>query len=103
MGADLGYMALIALGTMKLTELYKELYRRYLGNRQVGVWKSLISLGFAVALTLAVPDRDIRVKLLIAVGAWGLSALLHALDTVLRSHRDDMVASVYNRQNARRH
>jgi hypothetical protein len=103
MGIDLGYMVLIALGTMKLTELYKELYRRYLGNRQVAWWKSLVSLGFAAALTGVVPDRDIRVKLLIGAGAWGLSALLHALDTVLRSHRDSEVATVYNRQNARRH
>jgi hypothetical protein len=96
-------MVLIALGTYKLTELYKELYRRYLGNRQVAWWKSIVSLCFAAVLTLLVVDRDVRTKVLIGAGAWGLSALLHALDTVLRSHRDDMVASVYNRQNARRH
>jgi hypothetical protein len=103
MGADLGYAVLIALGAMKLTELYKELYRRYMGNRQVAWWKSLTSLGFAAVLTLLMVGRPIRTEILIGAGAWGLSALFHALDTVLRSHRDDMVATVYNRQNARRH
>jgi hypothetical protein len=103
MGVDLGYMVLIALGALKLTELYKELYRRFMGNRQVAWIKSVVNLGCCAALTLLVLGRGWRIQVLIALGAAGLSALLHALDTVLRSHRDDMVASVFNRQNARRH
>jgi hypothetical protein len=103
MGADLGYVVIIALGAMKLTELYKELYRRFLGNRSVAWWKSVVNLAICGALTVLLVGHDVRTRALIAVAASGLSALLHALDTVLRSHRDDMVASVFNRQNARRH
>jgi len=103
MGVDLGYVLIIALGAMKLTELYKELYRRFLGNRQVAWWKSVVNLGCCAALTALLVDHDIRTRVLIALAAAGLSALFHAIDTVLRSHRDDMVASVFNRSTARRH
>ena len=103
MGVDLGYVVIIALGAMKLTELYKELYRRFLGNRQIAWWKSIVNIGLCAALTVAIVGHDVRTKVLIALAASGLSALLHALDTVLRSHRDDMVASVFNRSTARRH
>lgn len=91
MGADLGYMVLIALGSMKVTELYKEFTRR-IGFHQIAWWKSVFNLACCAVLTLLIVGGGIRTKALIALGAAGLSALLHALDTVLRSHRDDMVA-----------
>lgn len=102
MGVDLGYVAIIALGSLKLTELYKEFMRR-IGFHQIAWWKSLVNLACCAVLTLLVVGRDVRTLVLIALAAAGLSALLHALDTVLRSHRDSEIATVYNRQNARRH
>jgi hypothetical protein len=102
MAADLGYVLLIGLGSMKLTELYKEVTRR-IGLHQAGWWKSAISLSCAAVLTLLVSHRDLGTKVLITVAACGVAALLHALDTVLRSHRDEMVAMVLDRNRVRRH
>lgn len=93
MGADLGYMLLIAFGSLKLTELYKEITRR-LGVHPIAWSKSAFNLACCAVLTLLVLGRPIRTEVLIALGAAGLSALLHALDTVLRIHRDDMAASL---------
>lgn len=101
MGIDLGYVLIIALGSMKITELYKEFMKR-IGIHQIAWWKSVFSLGCCVVLTLLVVGRNVRTEVLITAAAWGLSALLHALDTVLRSHRDDMVASVFNKVPDRR-
>ena len=56
MGVDLGYMVLIALGTMKITELYKEFMRR-IGLHPIAWWKSIFSIVCAGALTLLVVNR----------------------------------------------
>jgi hypothetical protein len=101
MGIDLGYMVLIAFGTMKITQLYKEFMRR-IGFHQIAWWKSLFSLGCCAVLALLIVGGDIRTKALIAVAAAGLSALLHAMDTVLRSHRDNMVTKVFEQSHQRR-
>ena len=101
MGVDLGYMVLIAFGAMKVTELYKEFTRR-IGFHQVAWWKSVFNLVCCAALTLLVVGRDIRTEILIALGAAGLSASVHAVDTVLRSHRDAMVAKVFDKPSPRR-
>lgn len=98
---DLGYLVLIGFGSMKLTEFYKEVTRR-IGLHQPGWWKSFVNLCCVVLLSLFVVHRDLRTRLLIAVGASGLAALLHALDTVLRSHRDEMIAVVMEKSRPRR-
>lgn len=94
-------MLLIGLGSMKLTEFYKEVTRR-IGLHQVGWWKSFINLGCVCALTFLLIHRDVRTKVLVALGAAGLAALLHACDTVLRSHRDQMITTVMERNKGRR-
>ena len=101
MGIDLGYMVLIAFGATKITELYKEFMRR-IGIHQIAWWKSLFSLACCAALTLLVVGPNIRTRVLIAVAAAGLSALLHAADTVLRTHRDNMVTKVLEPTQPRR-
>ena len=101
MGVDLGYMVLIAFGSMKLTELYKEFTRR-IGFHQIAWWKSVFNLACCAALTLLVVGHNIRTMVLIAAAASGLSALFHAIDTVLRSHRDTMVHEVFDNLPPRR-
>ena len=103
MGVDLGYTLLIALGAMKITELYKE-YMRRIGIHQIAWWKSAFNIACCAALTLLVfvGAHYTRTEVLIALSASGLSALFHALDTVLRSHRDDMVLRVMNKTPERR-
>jgi hypothetical protein len=101
MGADLGYALLIGFGSMKLTEVYKEVTRR-IGLHQVAWWKSLVNLVCCGVLALLVSHRNIDTKVLIALGASGLAALLHATDTVLRSHRDNMITAVMDKTRGRR-
>jgi hypothetical protein len=101
MATDLGYVLLIGFGSMKLTEVYKEVTRR-IGLYQVAWWKSFVNLCLCAALVLLVTHRDVQVKVLIAVAASGLAALLHALDTVLRSHRDNMITAVMDKTRNRR-
>jgi hypothetical protein len=101
MGADLGYAVLIGFGSMKLTEIYKEVTRR-VGLHHMAWWKSLVNLFLCGALTLLVMHRNVETKVLIGVAAAGLAALLHAVDTVLRSHRDGNIAEVMNRTSGRR-
>jgi hypothetical protein len=103
MGVDLGYTLLIALAAMKITELYKE-YMKRIGIHQIAWWKSVFNIGCCFALTLLVylGSHYTRSVVLIALAAAGLSSLLHALDTVLRSHRDDMVNRTFNKIPERR-
>lgn len=101
MAADLGYVLIIGFGSMRLTELYKEVTRR-IGLHQVGWWKSFINLGCCAVLVLLISHRNIRTEVLIALGASGLAALFHALDTVLRSHRDEMITAVIEKARPRR-
>jgi len=101
MTSDLAYVVLIGLGSMKLTEFYKEITRR-IGLHQAGWWKSLVNLCWVVLLSLLIAHRDLHTRVLIALAASGLAALLHAIDTVLRSHRDEMVAIVMDKARARR-
>ena len=101
MGTDLGYALLIAFGSMKLTEVYKEVTRR-VGLHQVAWWKSFVNLVCCGVLVLLVSHRNVDTKVLIALGASGLSALLHAIDTVLRSHRDNMITAVMDKTHGRR-
>jgi hypothetical protein len=100
MGTNLGYVLIIGLGAMKLTEIYKEITRR-LGLHQLAWWKSLINLACTVLLTLLV-HRSVGTRVLIAVGAAGVAALAHGLDTVLRVHRDNMVSTVLEKSRVRR-
>ena len=101
MGIDLGYMVLIGFGAMKMTQLYKEFMRR-IGFHQIAWWKSVVSLACCAVLALLIVDRDVRTEVLIAIAAWGVSALLHAVDTVLRSHRDNMISEVVEKSRPRR-
>jgi hypothetical protein len=101
MGRDLGYLLLIAFGSMKLTEVYKEIIRR-IGLHQVAWWKSLVNLVCCGVLVLLITHRNVDTKVLIALGASGLAALLHAVDTVLRSHRDNMITTVMDKTRTRR-
>jgi hypothetical protein len=101
MGTDLGYVVLIGFGSMKLTEVYKEVTRR-IGLYQVAWWKSFINLICCGVLTLLVAHRGVDTRVLIAVAASGLAALLHAVDTVLRSHRDNMITTVLDKTRNRR-
>lgn len=101
MAVDLGYVLLIGFGSYKLTEIYKEITRRW-GLHQLAWWKSFINLVCCAALALLITHRDVQVKVLVALAAAGLAALLHALDTVARSHRDNMITTVMDRTRARR-
>jgi hypothetical protein len=98
---NLGYVLLIGFGSMKLTEFYKEITRR-MGLHQPGWWKSFVNLCCVAVLSLLIIHRDLRTRVLIALAAAGLAALLHALDTVLRSHRDEMVTIVMDKTRSRR-
>jgi hypothetical protein len=96
MGADLGYALLIGFGATRLTELWKEIMVR-LGLHQVAWFKAAVSLVICGLLALLVQHRSWQTKVLIAVGASGLALLIHALDTILRHHRDRIVAEVLQR------
>ena len=101
MATDLGYLALIGFASLRLTEFYKEITNR-IGIHQPGWWKSMVNLCCVALLTLLVSHRDAHTKVLIALGASGVAALLHAIDTVLRTHRDEMVAAAMERTRSRR-
>jgi hypothetical protein len=101
MATDLGYLLLLGFGSYKLTELYKEILRR-IGLHQVAWWKSFINLIVCAVLALLVTHRSVEIRVLLAVGAAGVAALLHAVDTVLRSHRDDMISQVMEKSRYRR-
>ena len=102
MGTNLGYLVLIGLGAMKLTELWKELTTR-LGLWQNAWFKSAINLGICAVLVLFIQHRSVDTMVLIGAGAAGFSALCHSVDTVLRHHRDGMVSEVLGKARNRRH
>lgn len=101
MATDLGYALLIGLATMKLTQFYKEIMRRIGVHNQWSWWKTLVSLVSCTLLILLVPDMSVRVRVLVAVAAAGISALTHGLDTVLRGSRDSLITSVASRAKLR--
>jgi hypothetical protein len=98
--ADLGYAALIGLGAMKLTQIYKEIVGRW-GLHQLAWWKSAVNLVICLGLVFLISTSAAN-RILIALAAAGISALLHALDTVLRSRRDELVANVLTRTRVQR-
>jgi hypothetical protein len=101
MGTDLGFTLLIGLGAFKGTQLWKELMGRY-GWYQPAWWKTLLSLAISLTLALTVIiHRSIGIKVLVSLGAAGIAALLHALDTCLRSYRDKNVTDVLGRNRVR--
>jgi Na+/melibiose symporter-like transporter len=100
MATDLGYVLIIGFASMKATEFYKEITRR-IGLHQVGWWKSLVCL-VSCGLLVFLVARPAGIRVLIALAAAGLAALLHATDTVLRSHRDTQVAQIMSRNQRRR-
>jgi len=95
--ADIGYAFLIGFGATRLTELWKEVAIR-LGLHQIAWWKSFINLLCCASLVLLVQDRAASTRILIALGASGLSMLFHAVDTVLRHYRDEIVSEVLGRR-----
>jgi len=97
----LAYVLIIGLGSYKLTEWYKEGTKR-MGLQQPGWWKSLINLICCGVLVLLATHRSVDSRVLIAIAASGVAALLHAVDTVLRSHRDEMVMQVLEKRSRRR-
>lgn len=97
MGADLGWALLIGLGATRLTELWKEVMIRIGILRQQAWWKAAISLVICAVGSLLVMHSSWETRVLIAVGASGISMLAHAVDTVLRHHRDGIVAEVLAR------
>jgi hypothetical protein len=101
MGTVLGYTLLIGLGSFRLTESYKEATRR-IGLQQPGWWKSFVNLCCCTALVLLAMHQATETRVLMAVAASGVAALLHALDTLMRSQRDQTVSEVLERQRPRR-
>jgi hypothetical protein len=101
MPADIGYIFLIGFGSVRLTELYKEICLR-VGLHQPAWWKSFVNLVVCALLVLLVQHRVTSTRILIAVAASGVAMLLHAIDTVLRHHRDDIVAEVLGKRTPRR-
>jgi Zn-dependent protease len=101
MGSDLAFGLLIGFGGFRLTQLWKEVMARY-GWYQPAWWKTLLSL--AICLTLAVtviPHRSMGIRLVVGLGASGLAAIWHAIDTLLRSYRDKTVTEVMSRNRVR--
>jgi hypothetical protein len=101
MATDLGYALLIGLATMKITQLYKEIMRRLGLQNQWSWWKTVVSLVSCTLLVLLVPDMSVRVRVLVALAAAGLAAVLHGVDTVLRSERDNLIATVVTKTKPR--
>ena len=97
MAVDLGFALLIGLGATRLTELWKEVMLRLGILRQAAWWKASINLLICVLLSLLVLHRPWETRVLIAVGASGVSMLVHATDTTLRHHRDRVVSEVLQR------
>jgi hypothetical protein len=94
-------MLLIGLGSFRLTESYKEGTRR-IGLQQPGWWKSSVNLLCCAVLVLLAMHQATETRVLIAVAASGLAALLHAVDTLIRSQRDQAVSQVLERRTRRR-
>jgi hypothetical protein len=101
MGTDLGYALLIGFGATRLTELWKEVMLRLGILRQPPWWKAGISLVICALLVLLVQHHPWQTKVLIAVGASGISMLVHATDTTLRHQRDKIVSEVLQRPRRR--
>jgi hypothetical protein len=101
MATDLGYVILIGFGSMKLTQLYKEVARR-IGLHQLAWWKSMVNLVCCAVLVVLIVNRSVSTRFLIGLAAAGLAALLHGLDTVLRSYRDELISEVMSRTNTTR-
>lgn len=97
MGADLGFALLIGFGATRITELWKEVMIRLGILRQVAWWKAGINLLVCALLTLLIMHRPAETRVLIAVGASGISMLVHAGDTLLRHQRDRIVSEVLGR------
>ena len=101
MGADLGYALLIGFGATRLTELWKEAMIRLGILRQQAWWKATVNLLVCALMALLVVHSSWETRVLIAVGASGVSMLLHAGDTVLRHYRDRIVSEVLGRARRR--
>lgn len=96
MAADLGWAVLIGFGATRLTELWKEIAIR-VGLHQVAWWKAGVNLLLCALLSLLVMHTSAQTRVLIALGASGMSLLVHAGDTVLRHQRDRIVSEVLQR------
>lgn len=101
MPTDIGYILLIGFGSVRLTEFYKEITQR-LGLHQPAWWKAAVNLLCCALLSLLAAPRSGETRVLIALAASGVAMLLHAIDTVLRHHRDDIVSEVLARRPPRR-
>jgi len=101
MGADLGFALLIGFGATRITELWKEVMIRVGILRQHAWWKAGVNLLVCALLSLLVAHHSVDTRVLIAVGASGVSMVIHAVDTVLRHHRDKIVAEVLGRSRRR--
>jgi len=101
MPADIGYVFLIGFGSVRLTELYKEITLR-IGLHQPAWWKSFINILICATLVLLVQHRVASTRILIALAASGVAMLLHAGDTVLRHYRDEIVSEVLAKRQSRR-
>jgi hypothetical protein len=98
---DAFYAFLIGFGAYKLTEFYKEIVNR-IGLHQLAWWKSMVCLLICAVLVLFT-DQSYKVEVLTALAAAGFAAIIHAVDTAVRSYRDDLVTQVMSRsRNSRR-
>jgi hypothetical protein len=97
MRADLGYALLIGFGATRLTELWKEVMLRLGILRQQAWWKAGLNLLICTLAVFLIMHRPVETKVLIAVGASGMSMLVHAVDTLLRHQRDRIVSEVLGR------
>jgi hypothetical protein len=97
MAADLGWAVLIGFGATRITELWKEVMLRLGILRQQAWWKAGLNLLLCVALSFLVMHTAAETRVLIAVGASGMSMLIHAGDTLLRHQRDRIVSEVLGR------
>jgi hypothetical protein len=100
-GVDLGYTLLIGLAATRLTELWKEVMIR-LELHQVAWFKASVNLVCCGLLVLLVMHRPAETKVLIALGASGLSMVIHSVDTGIRHYRDRTVGEVLDRRTPRR-
>jgi hypothetical protein len=97
MAVDLGYVILIGLGSVRITQLYKEITRR-IGLFQPAWWKSFINLLCCVLLVLLVQNRSAEARIFIALAASGLAMLAHGLESLMRGYRDEAISEVVGRQ-----
>jgi hypothetical protein len=101
MGADLGFALLIGFGATRITELWKEVMIRVGILRQHAWWKAGVNLLVCALLSLLLVRHSVDTRVLVAVGASGVSMIIHAVDTVLRHHRDKIVSEVLGRSRRR--